>query len=432
METFVIKASRENLKNVPTMIGVYIFAKNNKPIYIGKSINLKARLISHFESAKVDVKSAGYVDNADTISYILVDSEFKSLVLESQLIQKHKPKYNVRWMDDKSYLYIKLTKKDELPKFFITRREHEKGAIYFGPFPSVRIASNLLREIRKVFPFCTQKKITKSPCFYAKIKQCYPCPNVISQVTDEKEKAGLKKEYKNNIRQVVKVLSGQVDLVVKHLYSKIEELTEQQNFEEAIKYRDRLYRLEGIVFRRSFDSEEDEYNVSDKRIKALKQLLIQYYPAIDSLRRIECFDMSNFAFKQATASMVVFTDGLSDKKEYKRFKIKNEKLQSDFEMIDEVIRRRLKNNWEKPNLMVIDGGRPQVRTVMKILKGINSDIKLIGIAKRPDRIIIGDQNLPTVRPRHDHPGFRLIQSLRDESHRFAKKYHVFLRNKKML
>jgi excinuclease ABC subunit C len=129
---------------------------------------------------QVDAKSAGYVDSADTISYILVDSEFKSLVLESQLIQKHKPKYNVRWMDDKSYLYIKLTKKDEFPKFFITRREREKGAIYFGPFPSVRIASNLLREIRKVFPFCTQKKI-KTPCFYAKIKQCDPCPNVITQ-----------------------------------------------------------------------------------------------------------------------------------------------------------------------------------------------------------------------------------------------------------
>ncbi len=432
MEKYVIKATRDNLKNVPTMIGVYIFAHKGKPIYIGKSINLKARLISHFESAKVDAKSAGYVENADAISYILVDSEFKSLVLESQLIQKHKPKYNVRWMDDKSYLYIKLTKKDEFPKFFITRREHEKGVLYFGPFPSVRIASNLLREIRKVFPFCTQKKITKSPCFYAKIKQCYPCPNVVSQITDKKERDTLKKEYRHNIRQVIKVLSGKVDLVVKQLYEKIEELTQKQNYEEAIWYRDRLYRLEGIIFRRSFDSDQDEYNVSDKRIKALKQLLSLYYPDVVSLSRIECFDMSNFAFKQATASMVVFTDGLSDKKEYKRFKIKNEKLQSDFEMIDEVIRRRLKNSWQKPDLMVIDGGKPQVRTVIKILKETGSDIKLIGIAKRPDRIIIGNENLLTVRPRHDHPGFRLIQALRDESHRFAKKYHVFLRDKKML
>jgi excinuclease ABC subunit C len=142
--------------------------------------------------------------------------------------------------------------------------------------------------------------------------------------------------------------------------------------------------------------------------------------------------MSTFQFKESTASMVVFTNGLSDKKEYKRFKIKNPQAESDFEMMDEVIRRRLKNNWPLPDLFVVDGGKPQVRTVLKVFHETNTTIPLIGIAKRPDRIIIGEGDLLSVRPQLDHPGFKLIQSLRDESHRFAKKYHVYLRNKKML
>ncbi len=432
MEKLHIPAKREELKNIPTTNGVYMFEQKGKPIYIGKSINLKARLISHFEAAKVDPKAAGYVNNADTISYYLTDSEFKALIFESELIQKHSPKYNVRWMDDKSYLYIKVTIKEEFPKFYITRREKDKNAIYFGPFPSVKVATNLLREIRKVFPFCTQKKISKVPCFYSKIKMCHPCPNVITQTEDPVKRKRLTKEYKDNIKQVIKVLEGKVDTVVKQLYTKIDELTKEQKFEEAIWYRDRLYRLEGIVLRRKFDTEYiDNYNVSEKRVQSLLQLLSPYLP-ISKLERIECFDMSTFSFKESTASMVVFTNGLSDKKEYKRFKIKNEKAQSDFEMIDEVIRRRLKNNWPMPDLLVIDGGKPQVRTVLKVLHETQTIVPLIGIAKRPDRIILGEGDLLSVRPKQDHPGFKLIQSLRDESHRFAKKYHVLLRNKKML
>lgn len=432
MEKQYIPAKREELKTIPSTNGVYIFEQNGKPIYIGKSINLKARLISHFEAAKVDPKAAGYVSNADKISYYLTDSEFKALILESELIQKHQPKYNVRWMDDKSYLYIKVTIKDEFPKFFITRREQDKNSMYFGPFPSVKVATNLLREIRRVFPFCSQKKISKNRCFYAKIKLCDPCPNDIIQVENLSERKLLTKKYKHNVKQAIKVLEGKVDTVVKQLYEKIDELTKEQQFEEAIWYRDRLLRLEGIVFKRKFDTEYlDNFNLADKRVSSLLKLLSPYLP-LEKLERIECYDMSTFSFKESTASMVVFANGLSDKKEYKRFKIKNENAQSDFEMIDEVIRRRLKNNWPKPDLFVIDGGKPQVRTVMKVFSETGTSIPLIGIAKRPDRIIIGEGNLLSVRPQSDHPGFKLIQSLRDESHRFAKKYHVYLRNKKML
>jgi excinuclease ABC subunit C len=433
MDIQSIPAKRDELKHIPMTNGVYVFEQNGVPLYIGKSISLKARLISHFENAKVSPKAAGYVDNADTIRVFITDSEFKALLLEANLIRKHMPKYNVRWRDDKSYLYIKVTVKDEFPKFFITRKEEEKDSLYFGPFPSVKSATNLLREIRKVFPFCAQRKISKHPCFYAKIKLCDPCPNAIQMLDDPNMKKLLRRKYRDNIRHVIKVLDGNVDLVIKQLYKKIEELTTEENFEDAIEYRNRLLRLEGMVLTRSFDQEHlEEYNLSEKRVVALKDLLLPHFKGLADLNRIECFDMSTFQFKQSTASMVVFTEGVSDKKEYKRFKIKNEKAESDFEMMDEVIRRRFKNDWPKPDLLVVDGGKPQVRTVRKVLTEMNIDVALIGIAKRPDRIVLGTDDYLSVRPRIDHSGFRLLQALRDESHRFAKKYHVLLRNKNML
>jgi len=143
--------------------------------------------------------------------------------------------------------------------------------------------------------------------------------------------------------------------------------------------------------------------------------------------------MSTFQFTESTASMVVFTDGLSDRKEYRKFKIKDQKAQSDFEMITEVLQRRLNHkNWPLPDLFVIDGGRPQVRTAQAVLSKRQIDIPLIGIAKRPDRILISGDAPQTIRPPHANYGFRMLQAIRDESHRFAKKYHTQLRNKKMI
>src|SRR3990167_5161370 len=128
--------------------------------------------------------------------------------------------------------------------------------------------------------------------------------------------------------------------------------------------------------------------MSEKLLESLKHLLHHYFIDLNDLHRIECYDISNLSFGEATGSMVVFTDGLSDKKEYKRFKIKNDKAQSDFEMIEEVVKRRLKHkNWGKANLMVIDGGKPQVRTVISVMSKLKENIPLIGIAKRPDRLI---------------------------------------------
>ena len=175
------------------------------------------------------------------------------------------------------------------------------------------------------------------------------------------------------------------------------------------------------------------YNKSKESIELLKKLLQNHISDGEPLRRIECYDISNLSQKDATASMVVFVDGLPDKSQYRKFRIKNLRLRSDFDMLEEVFERRLKHNWPKPNLVVVDGGVPQVVKVKRVFKKLGVDIPLLGIAKHPDRLILNaPTKLTTLRPSMNNLGFNLIRALRDEAHRFARKYHLLLRQKKML
>ncbi len=398
---------------------------------MGKSVNIKARVISHIENAKLDAKEAAIVNNSDTVDFFVTDNEFLALILESQLIQEIKPPYNVRWRDDKSYLYIKVTVKAEYPGVFISRRENDKKSRYFGPFPSVRTAQDIVRSIRRVFPFCTQKKLGKRPCFYSKIGLCSPCPNEIEDISDLKEKELVKKEYKQNIRQIIRVLEGKSDKIANDLYKEVKLLSDNQDYEKALVIRNRILRMEQFLHGRRLDRRDEEvYNQSEEGLKTLTSLLQRYYPSIKQLNRIECFDISNTSMKEGTASMVVMTEGVINKKEYRKFKIKDETLESDFDMMKEVIGRRIRHkSWPDADLLVVDGGKPQVRIIQKVFAELDYNVPLIGIAKNPDRLVIGKDDMSTIRPPLRHPGFSLIRTLRDESHRFAKKYHTYLRNK---
>lgn len=428
----VIPNTREEINGLPTTSGIYIYYDGSTILYIGKSINLKARLLSHLENAKLDQKEAAIVNQCDHIECIITDSEFKALLLESRLIQDYKPKYNARLKDDKSYLYIKITK-EEYPKITAVRRENDGVSRYFGPFPSMRSVEELIRELRRVFPFCTQKKLGKRPCFYSKIDLCKPCPNEIETITDEEQKKRLKKHYKASIRSVIRVLNGDSDLVLKDMYRQLTLLSEAQLYEESIILRNRLHRLEHLIYDQLFVSETAPgYNQAAESVEKLVLLLDEFFPELKTISRIECYDISNTQQKHGTASMVVFTDGLMDKKEYRRFKIKDLALQSDFDMLDEAFHRRLKNKWPMPDLFVVDGGRPQVARVRQVFSDLGIAVPLIGIAKHPDRLVIGIEHLPTIRPAIHNLGFNMIRAIRDESHRFAKKYHVLLRDKKMM
>ena len=381
-------------------------------------------------NSKIDPKERREIETADDIECIETVSEFKALLLEAELIKTHHPKYNVRWKDDKSYFYIKITIKDPYTKIMLSRRENDKKSLYFGPFSSTQSVYEVLREVRKIFPFCTQKKIGKQPCFYSKIGLCNPCPNYIENLRDEKLKPKLKKEYRKNIQQIVKLLRGDIERLQNNLYKKLKTLSKNEEYEKGIQIRNLVLRLENLSKRQRFDpTDTTTYKQGKQGMKELIHLLSLYYPKLTNVTRIECYDISNLGPKQATASMVVFTQGEPDKSEYKKFKIRNLKSVSDFERIDEVLKRRFKNDWPTPDLLVVDGGKPQVRVLVKGLISMNLKIPIIGIAKNPDRLIIGTNDLPTIRPKAHNSGFNLVRYLRDEAHRFAKKYHLQLRER---
>jgi len=435
--TFIM-INQDQIKQLPQSIGIYLFKRGDDYLYIGKSLNIRERVHNHKERAEIDAKEKAIVENSDSLEYIICSSELHALVLESQLIQKHRPPYNVIWKDDKSYLYIKIPMKDAFPHISLVRREDDKKSLYFGPYSSTRDVRFLLRSIRKVVPFCTQKQPIKSPCFYSKIGLCNPCPGSVGVIPAE---AGIqtinvntiKKMYKSNIRKVISILEGKAEALLGDLRLEIGKQSENENYEEALELRNKLLSLEQLIHLRSF--ERFEYsNAYDPEV-ALQKLgtLLQSVGAQpESLSRIECYDISNLMQKEATASMVVATDGILDKAEYKRFKLKEVGV-SDFKMLTEALTRRMGNEWQKPNLIVIDGGTPQVITISGVLKKLDSEIPVIGIAKKPDRIVILAKGATkTYKFSLHNEGFKLIQQLRDESHRFAKKYHTFLRGKKYL
>lgn len=418
MTTWRIANTVENIKNLKGFAGVYTYALKGKPLYIGKSTNVKARLLSHLENARINKREALYVHTADSIELQQTDSELNALLLESQLIQTHKPKYNVRWMDDKSYLYIKITKRETFPKVFAVRKEADKNAVYFGPFASQEVVDLILGTIRKIFPFCMQREISTRPCFYSKLGLCNPCPNTI---TTSEEAV----RYRRNIRSVIRALSGTSSYLEQTVTKRMKSLSREKKYEEAMKLRNVLFSLKHFYTHRVFDIHDTQsFNRSEEMISSLRATLISFFPTLTSLHRIECYDISNTSQKQPTASMVVYIDGQITKSEYRKFKIGKYNPKGDFAMLREAITRRLKNRWPRPDLIILDGGKPQLRAVLP-----TTSIPMIGIAKHPDRFVIGIANLPTIRPRLNNPGLHLVQQMRDEAHRFAKKYHTMLRSR---
>lgn len=421
--------NRSLIQKLPKNIGVYLFKKKDQVLYVGKSINLRNRVFSHLENSRLNEKEALLIKETDTIDYFLVDSEFKAIVLEANLIKKYRPKYNVRWRDDKNFLYIKIPIKERYPKVFLVRKEDDHQSKYFGPFSSKNEADFILREVRKIAPFCSEKKISHRPCFYSKIGLCQPCPNEISLIKDEKLKKKLTKKYQKNIKLLIKLLKGEVDILIKKIIKEIGRLSQQQKFEEAIFLREKLKTISYLLTKKiNIDNYQETEPVLE--IKKFEAFIKKYFP-VKSLKRIEGYDVSNLSFKEPTASMIVFSDGFPDRSQYKRFKIKKLKKVSDIEMIREAIDRRFNNQWPIPDLIVVDGGIAQLKIIIKSLQENRLSLPVVSVAKNPDRVFILKNSQIIKIPLGKVPGGRLLTYIRDEAHRFAKKYHLLLRSKKI-
>jgi len=421
--------SEEIVKTIPSSPGVYIFKKGEKYLYIGKAKNLRARIKTHKIQSKINKKESLIFNQASKIEWITTYSDFNATLLEANLIREKQPKYNVRWRDDKSPLYIKITINEDYPKVFLSRKENDGHSLYFGPFLLSRVAYEILRSVRQIVPFCTQKKIGKRPCFYSKINLCQPCPNYIENLKDKKLRKSLKKKYQENIKRVVKILSGKASGLIEEYEKILKKLIKKQKYEEAIFVRNRYLKLKKLLFEKDFDLiEEEKENSWLKTEEKIKKILEDFFHLKDKrILRVEAFDISNFSFKEAVGSMVVFLEGEPKKDEYRRFKIKNINLKDDFYMLVEVLERRLlHHSWKKADLFLIDGGRPQLLIIWKFL-GQKINIPILGIAKEPDRLIIGKPPFNELLTEEIKEILPFFQKVRDEAHRFAKKYHLFLR-----
>lgn len=431
MPTYFIK----ELNKLSQLSGIYKFIDNNgTTLYIGKAINLKKRVASYFQKKPLDKKTENLIKQITRIDTIEVQSEFEALLLEAKLINTVKPKYNVIWKDDKHYIYIKITK-EEFPRILFARKPEQKDGIYFGPFPSKLIVTDLLHYLRPIFPYCTQPRHVKKACFYTHIGLCNPCPANIKKLSGEEYREA-RNLYLKNIRQIKSLLSGSINPVRKYLIKQMENASKSNDFELAANYRDKIETLEYLIHnyhpaQEYIDNPQLSVLLWNKERDELRDLLAPYFALTNSVEKIECYDISNISGKLGAGSMVTFRKGLPDKNYYRRFQIRSKNKPDDFAMLSEIMRRRLNHpEWELPDVFVIDGGKPQLIALMKVLKNYKINIPLIGLAKEQEEIVIPHQNtfiklkLPS-----RSSALALVLRLRDEAHRFAHKYHEYLRAK---
>lgn len=425
---------KTDLSSTPTHSGVYIFYEKNAPIYIGKAVSLKARLLSHWQNSRIDDKERLIINRATKIKCLATRGEFDALLLEAQLISLYQPIYNVVLRDERSFLYIKITA-ETYPKISVVRRENDGVSKYFGPFESTRVPRTVIHFLRKIIPFCTQKKLGRTGCFYSKIGLCHPCPSIINRGTDPDLKKALTRQYRANIRKLESILSGRSELVMNSLEKQLKAAVSTDDFETGLEVRNQITLFRELLYTKRFGDYNPMMTGDNNRYRQdlsefISQLTGNASP--EDTIRIECYDISHLFGRAATGSMIVSVNGLLDHSQYRKFKIKGNNRYDDTRRMSEVLTRRLKRaDWPLPNLIVIDGGRAQVNVAKKILVQFKQDIPVIGLVKRPDRIVSG-VTLKTVPFNNRTPIFRLLQEMRDESHRFAKKYHLLLRSRKMV
>ena len=412
---------------LPETAGIYVFFKGGTPIYIGKAINLKRRVSSYFD-LDLEGKTAKMVSEADELSYIQVGSELEALLLEAKLVRVNMPKYNIALKDDKHPLYIQITK-EVYPRVITVRKidlSTIKAIANYGPFPSSTNVRSVLKMIRRIFPY-SDHKIGKRPCLYSHIGLCNPCPNMIEMTSDKSQIINWKRKYMGNIRNIKSILDGKIRRVQSGLVKEMRKASDIQDYEQASQIRDQIERIEYITrpqmptdyYIQNPNLYED---VKKHELDGLSKILRDVkFKIPDSLKRIECYDIAHLAGTNATASMVTFINGEADKTFYRHFRIRQAKGNSDVDSLKEVIKRRishLEDSWGKPDLIIVDGGVPQVNAFNSILNQNKVGIPVVGIAKNPDRLIVGDSKIKL-----EGNVLHLVSRMRDEAHRFARRYH---------
>ncbi|CAN5535345.1 MAG: excinuclease ABC subunit UvrC [Actinomycetota bacterium] len=551
--------ARPETGSIPTAAGVYLFKDvQGRVIYVGKAKTLRSRLSNYF-GPELHPRTRAMVEAASEVDWIVTDNEVEALHLELTLIKEHRPRYNVRYRDDKSYPYLAVTLDEEIPRARVMRGSKRKGVKYYGPFAHAYAIRDTLDLLLTTFPIrtCSQGVFARChrrnrPCLLYDIERCSgPCVGAVSP-----------DEHRGIVSELCDYLDGNTRPVIDRLETAMREASNREEYELAAKLRDQLDNVHRAIEKQQMvSSERDDIDVvgwHEDDLEAAVQVffvrrgrvtgrkgyivdkvedlataelvegflerlyadsdvprrvLVPVQPTnralveawLSELRggpvtlsvpqrgakrsllqtvtdnakeafarhrlkrssdfaarsrqltelqealgmnqaplRIECFDISNTGPSEAVGSMVVFEDGVPKRSDYRRFQIKYTSGPDDFAMMGEVVRRRFLRHRRDdpeteanrkfayvPNLVVIDGGKGQLGRVVEVMEQLGiDDVAVCSLAKRMEEVFLPHRAEPIVIPRSSEALY-LLQSVRDEAHRFALAYHRLRRSRNM-
>lgn len=409
----------EKLKELklPDEPGVYRFIDaKGKILYIGKATSLRDRVRSYFANDLLHTRGKHIVDMvtlADSVRHAVTDSALEALILEAALIKEHQPLYNTKEKDNKSFNYVVFTK-EQFPRVLVIRERNmlsgvgESESAYkhaFGPFPQGASLIEALKIIRRIFPFRDKcEPETGRSCFN---RQIGLCPGTCSGEMGAKE-------YNEQLKNIKLFFEGKKSEVVRRLTRTMNDYAKVLEFEKANEYKQMVFALKHIKDVSLLDEKIKEYSQrsSKKRGRAY---------------RIEAYDIAHISGKYTVGVMVVIEDGQPKNSDYRKFKIRMDKDRPDDTLhLEEVLTRRFNHpEWQKPDLLVIDGGTAQKRRAEKTLKDLALEIPVVSVVKddrHKARAILGNKEMI-----ESYKRGILVANL--ESHRFAVKYHRELRDK---
>lgn len=449
------------LKELPRSPGVYFHkSASGEIIYVGKAAVLKNRVRQYFQTSRLrDIKTDALVAEIHDTDWVETESEIDALFLESEMVKRYMPRYNVLLRDDKSQSFVRIDMKSQWPTVTFTRNPADDGAEYFGPFYNGYALKKAVRYLRRVFPyFVRTPKSTDS-----KLEMQIGLNPRMSDGSDA---------YKASLRKLISYIKGHRKKLANEIEAEMKQAAREQDFERAAELRNRLRTMQELQRRVMFGDREFLDISKDNALVQLMQLLSLAQPP----KRIEGYDISHMSGANVVASMVVFSNGASDRAEYRKFKMLRQ-ANDDVANMRETLTRRLgeKNlkSWGVPDLLLIDGGKGQLGAACQVVQALGLKIPVISIAKRNEEMMIHRAHsnidmtyldgllthpMPGVAVYHDgdyvtvnlHVGqmnasahsknlgsgttvspysdvTKLFQRIRDEAHRFAVSYHTTLK-----
>lgn len=462
---------QKKVHEVPHKPGVYLMRDRfNRVIYVGKARDLRKRVSSYFlpsKLAQADLKTRAMLDATWDFETHTVRSEAESVLLEGKLIKEYRPRYNVSFRDDKRFLVVRIDLSEEWPRFRLARFKKDDGSRYFGPYAHAGALRQTLNFMRKKFGVLTFGR--GAPTERELKSSTYQVPVRLSEISAE--------QYLDRVAQACEFLEGKSREMIAALEEQMQKAAEKMDFENAAELRNMISDLRSTTrpmrrfTRGSLPSSSDP--MAD--VQALADALhLPYSPRV-----MECFDISNISTTHVVASMVCFRDGVPDKNNYRRYRVRTVEGQDDFASMAEVVRRRYSRillearaansdaaefsqenafdaarrleeqmlNAQRPasntqlrktivpvrlpDLIIVDGGKGQLSAACRELQRLGlHDLPIIGLAKEHEEIYRPGRALPLRLPM-DSPALRLLQRIRDEAHRFANAYHQLLMKKRV-